>query len=94
MHHQLFDRREEEALKKKTTEELKSITEMLEAGAAVIPYFEMLVVNRACSDPGARVVQNLVLPLVQERIERLAERAAEQKILEAQEELIKAEASH
>ena len=92
MHNKLFGRVEEEAVRKQTVAELKSMTEMIEAGSAILPHLEMLVVHRTCSDPGANIVNKLLLPIVQERIQKLAKEHAAAKILEAQEDLIKAEA--
>ena len=74
-----------------TVVELKEITEMNEAGSAILPHLEALVMNRACNDPGATIVSKLLLPIVQERIQTLAKEHAAAKILEAQEDLIKAE---
>ena len=64
--------------------------EALEAGRAVLSHVVMLIVHRACSDPGSRVVKHAVLPIIQERLERMAKEQAA-TIRQAQEELINAE---
>ena len=82
---------DDRALCKRIFDDIKALTAVTEATSAFIPHFEMLVVHRACRDPGVLVVNELALPLIRERIESLAEKDAARKLREAQEELFRAE---
>ena len=91
MQEKLYSVEAEEQLRNQVIEEIDVLLQMEERGRAVLPHLEMAIVNRACSNPGAVVVEKLLLPLIQERLERLARQHTAEKALEAQENLIEAE---
>lgn len=83
VHSKLFSIEEEEEMRRLSDRGLEAMTDKLESGRAVLPYLEMLVVDKACSDPGAPVVNEVMLPILQERIERRAREHAARKRKEA-----------
>ena len=85
MQHQLCSEKEDESVRKQLVDALKNIKPLMESDAAVIPHLEMLVVDGACNDPGAYSVNNLVLPIIRERIDVLAKKHNAKKAAEAQE---------
>lgn len=91
MQEKLYSVEAEERLRNQVIEEINVLLQMEERGRAVLPHLEMSIVNRACSNPGAVVVEKLLLPLIQERLERLACQHTAEKALEAQENLLEAE---
>ena len=75
-------------------DEIKHINKKLEAGSAVLHHLEMFLMNVACNDPGAAIGANLVLPILQERLDALALEYAAEKAAEAEKAIIKMEVSH
>lgn len=66
-----------------------AMIDQIEAGRAVLPYLEMLVIHRACSDPGALITNELLLPILQERVTASAQETARKKEQELQEQRLK-----
>ena len=91
VHPRLFSDEDDRRLCTQIIHDIKALTAVTEAGSAILPHLEMLVVDRTCNDPGRRVVNELLLPLIRERLERLAEEDAARKVQEAQEEMDLAE---
>ena len=55
---------------------LKAIKDQQEEGRAVLHHLEAQLINVACNDPGAIIAEYLVLPLIQERLDRKAAESA------------------
>ncbi len=91
---QLSSEKEDEDVRKQLVDTLKEQKKIMDAGSAVLPHLEWVVVNRACSDPGASVVNNLVLPIVRERIEIAAKLYFAAKRAKAEQEMIREEVSN
>lgn len=72
-------------------DEIKHINKKLEAGSAVLHHLEMFLMNVACNDPGAAIGANLVLPILQDRLDALALEFAAEKAAEAEKAIIKME---
>lgn len=72
-------------------DEIKVINKKLEAGSAVLHHLEMFLMNVACNDPGAAIGANLVLPILQDRLDSLALEYAAEKAAEAEKAIIKME---
>ncbi|GAB4814795.1 hypothetical protein N2152v2_001841 [Parachlorella kessleri] len=72
--------------------QLKEIEKRLEDGRAALQHVENFVVNVACDDPGAAVGAQLVLPLLQERLDARALEFAAQRAEQAQQEVMRMEA--
>ena len=71
--------------------ELRAVEKKLEDGRAVLHHLEMFLVNVACNDPGAAIGANLVLPLLQDRLDAKALDYAAQQAAAAEEAIIKME---
>ena len=52
--------------------QLTDIKKQQEGGRVVLPLLETQLINVACEDPGAVVGTHLILPLLQERLDRKA----------------------
>jgi hypothetical protein len=60
----------------------------LQESYVVAQHLERGLIKTACTDFGARVATELVLPLLQERLEEAARQYIEDKAMQAQEEII------
>lgn len=87
----LFSEKDDRDLCKQLVHDIKALNIFTEAGRPILSILEMLVVHRACDDSGMLVVNQLVLPLIQERLEKLAEEEGARKVQAAQGELGAAE---
>lgn len=92
MRRQLYGEEDDRSFFDSIRQELKATDKKLEDGRAVLHHLEMHLVNVACDDPGAIIGSNLVLPLLQERLDAHAQEFAAQKSAAAQEAIIKMEA--
>lgn len=57
--------------------ESKVVDKIIEEGRAVLQLLEMHLVNVACNDPGAVIGNQLILPMLQERLDEEKRKAAE-----------------
>ena len=73
--------------------QLKQTETRLENGRAVLHHLQAQLINVACDDPGAAIGAQLALPLLQERLDNKAQDFARQKAAQAEEDIIKMEAS-
>ena len=92
MRRQLYGEDDDRSFFDSIRQELKATDKKLEEGRAVLHHLEMYLVNVACDDPGASIGANLVLPLLQERLDAHAQEFAAQKSAAAQEAIIRMEA--
>lgn len=77
-----------ETICKQLISTIKDLKEMVEADCAMLPHLEMLVVERACNDPAHSLEDELLLPIVRDRIDSLARRPAAKKTDKAQAAMI------
>ena len=68
----IYNDEEDDKFTRLKIRDLNVLSEAIEAGRAILPHLEMLVVYRACSDPGPAVVEELILPIIQGRLEYLS----------------------
>ncbi|CAD7697548.1 unnamed protein product [Ostreobium quekettii] len=71
--------------------ELKQVDRRLEDGAVVLQHLEMFLINVSCDDPGAAIGGVLILPLLQERLDKEAMKFATHKASLAEEEILQME---
>lgn len=64
--------------------ELRSVDKRLQEGRASLQHLEMHLINLACDDPGATIVAQLALPVLQERLEAKAQDFADRRRAEAE----------
>ena len=73
--------------------EIRTIENILDEGKAVLQLLEMHLVNVACNDPGAVIGNQLILPMLQERLDIEARKAAEVNANAALAEVIREDVS-
>jgi hypothetical protein len=66
----------------------KAADEYLQESCVVAQHLERALINTACTDMSPRVATELVLPLLQERLEEAARQYSEDKARQAQEEIM------
>lgn len=71
--------------------EIKAIDKIIDDGRAVLQLLEMHLVNVACNDPGAVIGNQLILPMLQERLDDEARQAAERQAAQAELNLMQME---
>ncbi|WIA33521.1 hypothetical protein OEZ86_006646 [Tetradesmus obliquus] len=72
---------------------LKAIEGRLEEGRVALQHLELMLTNVACDDPGAAIGSQLVLPLLQERLDAAALAFKAERAKMAEEEIIAMEAA-
>jgi hypothetical protein len=88
IHHQLHTAQGKVELYEALQLRCRLFNKYLEESYVVAQHLERALINTACIDLGARVATELVLPLLQERLEEAARQYIEDKARQAQEEII------
>ena len=88
VHHQLYTEADDINIFGALREHYRDIMVRLEEGRVAAQHLERAFLNAACDDLELRVAGELVLPLLQERLDEAARQFAEDKARQAQEEII------
>ena len=88
---QLYGDADDRAFFDRIKTQLREAEARLEDGRAALAHLESAVVNVACDDPGAAIGSQLVLPLLQDRLDGRALQYAAARAAEAEEAVIRME---
>lgn len=88
---QLYSDLDEQTFCNRIRAELKTVEKRLEDGAVVLQHLEMFLINVACDDPGAAIGTSVILPLLQERLDKEAMQFSMKRASEAMDALLKME---
>lgn len=88
---QLYGDADDRAFFDRIRVQLRGLEARLEDGRAALAHLENQVVNVACDDPGAAIGSQLVLPLLQDRLDGRALEYAAARAAEAEEAVIRME---
>ena len=88
---QLYSDTDDQTFSSRIRTELKTVEKRVEEGAVVVQHLEMFLINVACDDPGALVGTSIVLPMLQERLDKKAMEFSMQKASEAMDALLRME---
>jgi hypothetical protein len=89
MRKQLYTEDEDRSFYADIQSALKLQEARLEAGEVVIVHLEQSLLNVSCDDPGSTVGMALVLPLLQDQLDALAQEHAREMAARAEEDLIR-----
>ena len=88
---QLYSDADDQTFSNRIKTELKTVEKRVEEGAVVVQHLEMFLINVACDDPGALVGTSIILPMLQERLDKKAMEFSMQKASEAMDALLRME---
>jgi len=78
--YQLHDDKEDHRVYQLLQTQLSQIEKRQEEGRAVLPFLEAYLLSLACDDPGTIIGPQLVLPLLQKRLDAKAQEHHQQKL--------------
>lgn len=90
---QLYSEDDDRQLFNRIKDALKQTDARLEEGRVALQHLEMFLLNVACDDPGAAIGTQLVLPMLQERLDGAALAFKAERAKMAEDEIIAMEVS-
>lgn len=85
---QLYSEDDDRSFFNRIKDALKSTEARLEEGRVALQHLEMFLLNVACDDPGAAIGTQLVLPMLQERLDAAALAFKAERAKMAEDEII------
>jgi len=85
---QLYSEDDDRSFFNRIKDALKSTEACLEEGRVALQHLEMFLLNVACDDPGAAIGTQLVLPMLQERLDAAALAFKAERAKMAEDEII------
>lgn len=85
--YQLHDDKEDHRVYQLLQTQLSAVEKRQEEGRAVLPFLEAYLLSLTCDDPGTIIGPQLVLPLLQKRLDAKAQEHHEQKLNQKKQEV-------
>ncbi len=85
--HQLHGDKEDQQGYQLLQTQLSKVEKQQEEGRAVLPFLEAYLLSLTCDDPGTIIGPQLVLPLLQERLDAKAQEHHQQKLDQKKQEV-------